>query len=262
MAQPIKTHAITLRTMDYRDADRIVSLFTREHGRVDALLKGVRKKSSSTSAVSQTLALHDILYRPSRGTSGLVYVQQAKSIESFPRLRSELWLMSVALVAAEWVYLCAESTHEAPESTFDELLLALRAIEQSDGHAWPKALKPLLLLQRFLLNELGVWPELHSCIVTQQPLPTDRAAYRFVLPMGGLMHPGCQSEADQPGAVVNISGSTLLLLQHLEGGWQGEFAVANEKNACQKLLRFLMHYLSTRLEKPLKSEALVLQAWS
>jgi len=49
-----KTDAVILRTRDYREADRLVTLFTRDRGKVQAIARGTRKLKSRKRAVSYT----------------------------------------------------------------------------------------------------------------------------------------------------------------------------------------------------------------
>ena len=48
----ITTPAIVLRTVDYGEADRVVTLFTREHGKLSALARGARKSVKRFGAAS------------------------------------------------------------------------------------------------------------------------------------------------------------------------------------------------------------------
>jgi DNA repair protein RecO len=292
----LSTEALTLRAMDYKEADRIASLYTRQQGRVDVILKGVRKKANAQSAVSQTLTLTRVLYTPSK-THGLASLQQAQSLEAFAALKANLWGLSLASLAAEWVLASAEGTAEQASDTFDLLLHTLlhwdETLQLEGALSTAAGLLPLLQCQAALLKTLGLWPQLHQCVLSQQPLVLHpgSASLRFALSHGGCLHPSVINDA-QVGSVLRstgkawpeeetgsqagrtrrlppaqqellpISASTLLALRLLEAGELAALHASLEHAAvAKKVLRFLNFYFEHRWGSTLKSQQLALDCW-
>src|SRR6266540_2301570 len=81
-----KTEAIVLRSFRLREADRIVHLYTSTHGRVGAVVKGVRRtKSRFGGRLEPFFRVRLVLYE---GKSELHTVTQAEAIEWYPQLRA------------------------------------------------------------------------------------------------------------------------------------------------------------------------------
>lgn len=49
----IKSEGIVLRTTDYGETNKIVTLLTREHGKIGVMARGAKKSNSRLSAISQ-----------------------------------------------------------------------------------------------------------------------------------------------------------------------------------------------------------------
>lgn len=61
MAFPIKLNGIVLRTVNYREYDRMLTLFTQEQGRVEASARGARRPSSKLLAATTQFTLGEFL---------------------------------------------------------------------------------------------------------------------------------------------------------------------------------------------------------
>ncbi|MFC1571092.1 DNA repair protein RecO [Candidatus Margulisiibacteriota bacterium] len=79
-----KTKAISLKTAPFAEADKLVTLFTREHGKIKAIAKGARRVPSRFGGRVETFTYAD--YFIAKGRS-LDIISQCEVIESFQKLR-------------------------------------------------------------------------------------------------------------------------------------------------------------------------------
>ena len=79
-----KIQAFVLSTLDYGDSDRIVSLFSLEHGHIKAFARGARKSRKRFGAALEPFARIEAQIRIKEGLSGL---QQADIIAIYPTIR-------------------------------------------------------------------------------------------------------------------------------------------------------------------------------
>ena len=95
-----RDHAVILRTQKLGEADRIITLFTKEHGRVRAVAKGVRRTKSKFGARLEPGSHIDIqLY------TGKTFdiVTQVESIENYGDTISQdyqKWTIASAILEA------------------------------------------------------------------------------------------------------------------------------------------------------------------
>jgi DNA repair protein RecO (recombination protein O) len=79
-----KTRAISLKTVPFAEADKLATLFTREHGKIKAIAKGARRVPSRFGGRVETFTYAD--YFIAQGRS-LDIISQCQVIESFQKIR-------------------------------------------------------------------------------------------------------------------------------------------------------------------------------
>src|SRR3954463_15419061 len=126
-----KSEGVVLRSMRLREADRIVHLYTGTHGRVGAVVKGVRRtKSRFGGRLEPFFRVRLVMYK---GRGDLDTVTQAEAIEWYPRLRSRGAWLGAAGVACETVHrLFGE---QAPNSAAYNLLCHELQVLDADADA-------------------------------------------------------------------------------------------------------------------------------
>jgi DNA repair protein RecO (recombination protein O) len=177
-----KARSIVLTSRPLGEADRILRLFTRELGRVDAVVKGVRKTSSRWGGRLEPFNVCDLLLHPGRS---LYTVTQAQLVDVFLHLREDREALTAAAVV------CETAAGLTPEHQPEERLFALlrnTLAELDRGFAGPAAEAPLVLGAMLkLLHEAGYAPILDHCAACGGG---DRAL-GFSASHGGLVCPTC-----------------------------------------------------------------------
>jgi DNA repair protein RecO (recombination protein O) len=148
----IRTEAVVLRSLDYGETSQIVTLFTREKGKLGVMAKGARRPKSSFGATLQPMAYTQVVfyYKPTRTLQTL---SESSHVESFHRLRRELTSITVGLRVVELVDALMEEEDPQP----DAFALLVRVLRRLDGeedrvpNLWP-------YVQLRLAQILGVAP--------------------------------------------------------------------------------------------------------
>lgn len=185
-----KAEAVVLRSRVYGEADRILSLFTKEWGKISAIAKGVRKPTSRLRGAVQLFShTHLVLYKGKT----LDTVTQGEATEDFSFLQDDLERLTAASYCAELVERLTFENQPLPK-LFWLLLTALRTLRWGD---------PVLVARVFevqLLAILGYRPRLDDCVVCgrrRQILPPDsreRVISWFSIEKGGMVCSGCAAE--------------------------------------------------------------------
>jgi DNA repair protein RecO (recombination protein O) len=181
----LDTRAVVLGSRPLGEADRILVLFTREAGRVDAVVKGVRKTKSRWGGRLEPFNVCDLVLF--RGRS-LATVTSADLVAGFSRLRASRAALTAAAVTCEAASrLFGEE--EPHERVFNLLCRALRAFD--DGFAGDAASAPVLLGSLVkLLHEAGFLPVLDHCVCCGE----GHEAVAFSASRGGLVCGECVGE--------------------------------------------------------------------
>ncbi|SDR68433.1 DNA repair protein RecO [Agrococcus carbonis] len=230
-----RDEGVVLRTHQLGEADRIVTLLTREHGKVRAVAKGVRRTSSRFGARLEPFMVADLQLAVGRS---LDIVTQAVTLGAY----------APVIVADYRAYTAAAAMVETADRLTDEdasrqqyLLLvgALRSLARSEHD-------PSLTLDSYLLRALSIagWaPSFGDCAVTGEPGP-HRA---FVPQLGGMV----SDQAAPPGA-LRIDAATLgLLTALLTGDWAA--ADASPSGVRTRASGAVAGYVQWHLERGLRS---------
>lgn len=149
-----RDRGVVLRTYKLGESDRIVVIMTREHGKIRAVAKGVRKTKSKIGARLEPMSHVDVLMNKGRE---LDVVNQVEVIDASPSLHGDLERMSQAISMCEAVDLVSQDRQPSPH-LYEMLVGALRTLEDRPA--------PLLLAGFFLklLAAEGVGPQVASCV--------------------------------------------------------------------------------------------------
>ena len=195
-----RVSAVVIRLRNLGEADRIVTLFTRERGKLSAVAKGV-KRSRSKLAGGLQLFCHSHV-QLARGRS-LEVVTQVQSADVFYHVRENLDTYSHACYVAELLSLCTEE--DAPDHFLFELLLGtLRGLNA--GADAPTVARAFELK---LMTRLGYGPETEVCVACGEALP--KGAVGFSAARGGVV---CRKCLPSTGAAP-LSGAALTAMREL-----------------------------------------------
>lgn len=229
--------AIVLRTHKLGEADRIVTMLTRRHGKVRAVAKGVRRTTSRLGARVEPFMLADVQLYEGRN---LDIISQVVTREPYARRISEDYgLYTTATAMVEIIDAVVDHEREPAPEHYRLLHGALGALSRRDHDAG-------LILDSFLLRTLslaGYEPALNDCASCGKPGP-HRA---FAVGGGGAMCDDCR----QPGAAAPAAETFSLLAALLRGQW--EIADEAEVTARREAAGLIAAYAQFHLERRVKS---------
>jgi DNA repair protein RecO (recombination protein O) len=156
----LKTDAIVLRSIRYGEADRILHLYTHDHGRIGAIAKGARRARSRFGARLEPFFQVRLVLHEGRGD--LYTVTAADTIDAHAGLRESAESLDAAARACDAVARLFETDEPHPEV---HALLAneLTLLDGDAGHPPPARVENSLAFRLKLLLAAGIVPQLGSC---------------------------------------------------------------------------------------------------
>ena len=159
MPGPLRTEAIVLRSIRYGEADRILHLYTPDHGRLSAIAKGARRSRSRFGArLEPFLRVRAHLHE---GRSELLTVTGVDTVATHAGLREHAATLDCAARACDAVTRLFETTDPHPE-VFHLLANELALLAADPVHARPGN---GLAFRLKLLLAAGIVPQLAACAV-------------------------------------------------------------------------------------------------
>jgi DNA repair protein RecO (recombination protein O) len=179
------TSAIVLRSVNYGEADRVVTLFGRTTGRVSALARGARKSQRRFAGGLGLCSVGEISVRERAGAE-LMTLESFDVTSSHPTFGTDLARMAHAAYVAELVSkLCAPRQVEV--GVYDWLSTFLELLDGGGASA-----ERLRVFELGLLGRLGFGPMVARCAVCggerSGPGPID---YRWDPDRGGVICAAC-----------------------------------------------------------------------
>lgn len=235
------TQAIVLKSFDYRETSKIVRFYTRDHGKVSGVLKGLRRDPKKFGSSVDQFSVNDIVYYEYRN-SDLHLVSQCDMRGFFGPIREDIKRMNAAMYILELVdkIMPAEAANQA---VYELMLRYLDSLQRARDIN-----KLVYMFQIKVLSLSGFRPHLDSCVQTAQPI---HGQARFSMKLGGLIAPGVRIKDDQ---AVPINPGTIASMLHIEQhDWDYCLRLALPKAIAEELRYILNHFLVFHLEKHIKS---------
>lgn len=234
----LKIRGIVIKEINIGEADKIITIFSRNAGRVSALAKGGKRPRSKLCAASQWLCYGEyVLYRG----KDLYSVNTCEVIEPFYKIRND---MEKLTYAAHFMDIILEIVQEnEPSPRLLQLLLnSLHMLAETTK-------QPELLSRIFELRALtlaGFAPHVGCCMGCG--LEALKSCSFSFLKCGFL----CDSEkcTDLDRSAVEVSSGAAKALQHIVlSGVRELFSFGVSPDVLAELGRISLRYLRERLER-------------
>ena len=258
-----QTEAIVIKKTRLGEADRILTLYTPDMGKIQGVAKGVRRPKSKLSGHLELLTHSMIFLVHGRNLDTIVGSQ---NIESFLPLKSDLELGAYALYATELVYQFGAERQENRRlfSLLLEIMQQLCRQKTADGSRPAVGASQMRangnnqeisgILRYFelhLLEEVGYRPQLGQCVSCRKVLP-DTTNY-FSASSGGMVCPDCRLKHTYTYPISPSALKSLRLLQ--DSDWSAISELSRDMDIHREMEFMLRNYLKYLLERDVRSVA-------
>jgi DNA repair protein RecO (recombination protein O) len=253
-AHSFGVEAVVLRHADYGEADRILTLFTRQRGKTRAIVKGVRRVTSRKAGHLEPLT--HVKLQLAKGRD-MPLVTQAETVDAYLPIRDDLVLTSQASYVIELV----------DRFTYDEgsdSTLIFRLLTETLSRLAANA-EPWMAIRFYemrLLDLLGFRPKLFECAVCGNQIQAEDQFFSFLA--GGVVCPDSARSPDlRPSdrhALHPISLEALRYLRHFQRSDYAEATRAHPEETVKQETETLMQgFFTYLLERELKTPGFLRQ---
>ena len=228
--------AIVLRVTDYNDRDALLTVLSRDHGKLTIKARGLRRKNSPLTAPCQLLAFGEFTLFEYKGQ---YTINEAHSIELFSPLRRDLNKLSLGTYFAQAAEVISQE--DLPNPELQSLLLnCLYALSHLDMSEWK--VKAVFELRAACLA--GYMPDLFGCHNCGNQTPD-----RFDLSAGQLECINCRSR-ESNGIRMPVTPSLLEAMRYIcLCDPKRLFSFQLGKETLEQLGNLTEAYLTTQLER-------------
>ncbi|MEK4662453.1 DNA repair protein RecO [Priestia sp. FSL H7-0729] len=234
-----RVEGIVIRSMDYGEGNKIITLCTESGGKVGVLVRGAKKPKSRHAALVQPFTYGQYVYF--RNT-GLGTLNAGEIVESYHELREDLIKASYASYACELLDRVLQD-EETGTFWFKQLKACLQALKEEKDPVVITSLYEMKILQA-----AGYGPQFDECISCNQERPDEQL---FISPrLGGVLCRACK-HFDPPAMSVSPKALKLLrVFAQLDLQRLGNISVSEStRDEIKKLMRaFMDHQLGLNLK--------------
>ena len=239
-----RDEAIILRTQKLGEADRIITMLTREHGRIRGVAKGVRRTMSKFGARLEPGSHVDIQLHVGRTFDTVTQVEAIMNYGEAITDDYQRWTIASAILETAERFTSQE--HQPALQEFHLVVGAMKALSENKYDS-------SLILDAFLLRSLAVGgyaPSMTICSRCEKPGP-----HRYFSLVGG----GSVCQDCRPSASATPAPETLELMGALlSSDW--EIAQSSEIRYRREASGLIAAYLQWHLERGLRSLPMVERA--
>ncbi|BAH43045.1 MULTISPECIES: DNA repair protein RecO [Bacillales] len=235
----VKWEGIVIRSVDYGESSKVVTMFTRENGKLGVMARGAKKTKSRLAAVSQLFSHSYYLCKAGPGT-GMPDLSQGDMLDSFRDMRQSLTATAYAAYIAELLDRLTQEREPNPY-LFQLLLHTFRHLDEGrDAEILCRIFETKMLIVA------GISPQLTACANCGE----QREPYAISVGQGGLLCPVCLPSDPYAMAVTPSTWKLLRLFQVFDLERLGDIEVKPAtRNQLKHVLRsFMDEYLDLRLK--------------
>ncbi len=237
-----RVSAIVLKRREQGEADRLLTVMTRDRGKLTLLAKGVRKPASRKAGHIEPFTYVELLV--AKGKS-LDLVTQAETLEAHRALREDLWRSSWAYYVVELAD--AFTQDEDPNALFFDLVLETLGRLNA-------GVDPALAVRYYelhLLSLVGYQPQLFRCVQCDAPLQPE---VNFLsLERGGAL---CPSHGSHHPETIALPVPVLKVLRFMQTRpWEQVAQLQLSPAVSRQVESILARYIVYHLERTLRSPA-------
>ena len=249
-----KSEAIVLRTRDFRETSLIVNYFTKDFGKLNGLIKGIRNQPQRYGGIPLPFS-HSFIVFYEQLKRDLNLVTQCDVKNGFLPIREDLEKTNYANYFVELLDTVTQA-RDKNDKLFRLIADALLALCQNF-----ESRQVARIFEIKLLNLSGFKPRLDACVNCQREFPSpyplpigerDRVRGKFSAILGGILCSHCLTY--DRGAKLVLKG-TLASLDYIEkSNWQKALHLKMARNIDKELALILKSFLSVHLDKEIKSQ--------
>jgi DNA repair protein RecO (recombination protein O) len=269
MSGTYKATGINLKAIPIGENDRLVTILTREHGLIRAIVPGARKPNSSLGGRSALFVVNNLLIAKGRSIDKIT---QAETVITYKKSIGDLGKLAASQYLAEIVLVQALS--DRPQAELYQLLLLhlgrLNDLDQGDRTG------SIALLCQGIFHLLaldGIAPQVHDCCITKRSIEPNFSILNWQI--GFSIESGSTVEldaaSDDRSMMVNyrLTALDLLLFQHLSDPSLERLDLAIDKFSLEtisdvelagvwrRIERILRQYIHYHLNLQIRSAALI-----
>lgn len=213
-----KVEGMVIRKVDYGESNVILTLFTRENGKIGVMARGAKKPKSRLSSVAQLFTYGHFVFQQSRGLGTL---NQGEIIDSFRGIKEDLFKTAYCAYMVEFLDKVTEEKSPQP-FLFEHLWQSFNLVNEG---ADPEVITFIFEIK--MLQQAGIGPQVNHC----SNCGNTEGQFAFSIREGGFLCERCQYLDPNHIPISKATARLLRLFYHFDLSRLGNISLKNETKA-------------------------------
>ena len=237
-----KTEAIVIKTFDFRETSLIASLYTKDFGKINVILKGIRAEPGKFASTLEPFSHNEIVFYKKRN-GGLHLVSQCDLKDNLLPLRGDVTKVTMASIMVELL----DAIMPVEEVNFDIFDFSLSCLKAMCDYSYFDKIPTIFKIK--ILSLSGFKPHLDSCISCDDRI---MGLSKFSISLGGLL---CQQCFRKDVRARGIYRGTVATIMHIERNCLADnLRLGINPQIKRELDSILQSFIEFHIEKKLKSQ--------
>ncbi len=199
------SQAIILQTSDYSEWDRIVSLYTKDFGRIKGIAKGAKRSQKRFGSALEPFTHNEVVF-VDRENHGLVRLERCRVLKPFPEIAQDIKKVVFGNYFLELINILTPEKEKSP-GIFSLLLYFIELLKEKEFRE-----DLLRIFELRLFSLLGYQPQFLSCVTCGRKFSL-QCSYKFSVKKGGIVCSKCQAHYPD---LLPLSKGTIRIFQQVQ----------------------------------------------
>mgnify|MGYP001562333185 CR=1 FL=1 len=241
----LKAEVFVLKKHDYGETSNIVNFFSREYGKFNGILKGIRAKPGKFASTLELFSHNKVIFYRSRSSS-LHLVSQCDIENNFDHTRTDLDRITAASLITELL----DTVMPQEDKNEEVFSLALESFSALNNGVLPDKVVTVFKIKVLTLS--GFKPNFDSCISCRTKVSGQA---KFSLAKGGLLCQSCYSKDQSARNIYRGSIASILYIE--KNNFTTGLGLGMNSLIKKEIDLLLNSFLVFHLEKELKSQKVI-----
>lgn len=242
----VVTDAINLKSYNLSESDKIVLMYSKEHGLIKGVAKGVKKPKSKLGARMDNLVANKVMLYKGKN---LDTICQAESLNTFNQTRQDLDKIVLSSYVSEIVSIFGVEDDPSSKEVYDLFYKALDRISNSESKK--DAMIAVIKFQLKMMLIVGFGLEFDSCLCCREEILNEDMY--FSIQMGGVVCQECNNDLGVKLKLHHKMRDFLQAMMQFDFNYESDYDKKATEKVCEVSFNLLNEYIQSHTDKKIKA---------
>lgn len=247
------TDVINLKSYNLSESDKIVVMYSKEHGLIKGVAKGVKKPKSKLGARMDSLVANKVMLYKGRN---LDTICQAEALNTFKETRQDLDKLVYSSYISEIVSIFGVEDDPSSKEVYELFYKALDKISKAETKK--DVMVAVIKFQLKMMLIVGFGLEFDSCLCCREEILNEDMY--FSIQMGGVVCAECNETLGVKLKLHHKMRDFLQAMMQFDFNYESDYDKKATNKVCEVCFNLLNDYIQSHTDKKIKALSVVNEA--